>query len=178
MSTVMYIREQKQSVAAMKGVLSYCCRDDKVNDNDGNRYVSGVNCDGENSFTEFMTTKNAFGKTDGMNFYQYVQSFSPEENISPHRAHEIAISFANEAWQGHEILVATHCDAGHLHSHFVINSVSFETGKKLRQHPDTLKKPDQLGQAAHQGGRMAQGKYDTVFPLGRLQGHYRGGEIT
>ena len=85
-----------------------------------------------------MATKKSYGKTDGMNFYQYVQSFSPEENITPHQAHEIAIEFAEKAWTGYEVLVATHCDAQHIHSHFVINSVSFENGKKLRQNPNTL----------------------------------------
>lgn len=74
-----------------------------------------------------------------MNFYQYVQSFSPEKNITPHQALEIAIEFAEKAWTGYEVLVATHCDAQHIHSHFVINSVSFENGKKLRQNPNTLK---------------------------------------
>lgn len=73
-----------------------------------------------------------------MNFYQHVQSFSPEENITPHQAHEIAIEFAEKAWTGYEVLVATHCDAQHIHSHFVINSVSFENVKKLRQNPNTL----------------------------------------
>ncbi|WP_294467822.1 relaxase/mobilization nuclease domain-containing protein, partial [uncultured Ruminococcus sp.] len=63
----------------------------------------------------------------------------PEENITPHQAHEIAIEFAEKAWTGYEVLVATHCDAQHIHSHFVINSVSFENGKKLRQNPNTLK---------------------------------------
>lgn len=74
-----------------------------------------------------------------MNFYQYVQSFSPDENITPQQAHEVALEFAEKAWTGYEVLVATHCDAQHIHSHFVINSVSFENGKKLRQNPNTLK---------------------------------------
>lgn len=140
MATVTYIRESKQSISAMKGVIDYCCQDKKVYDEISNqRLVSGINCDGENAFKEFMATKKSYGKTDGMNFYQYVQSFSPEENITPHQAHEIAIEFAEKAWKGYEVLVATHCDAQHIHSHFVINSVSFENGKKLRQNPNTLK---------------------------------------
>jgi len=140
MATVTYIRESKQSISAMKGVIDYCCQDKKVYDEISNqRLVSGINCDGENAFKEFMATKKSYGKTDGMNFYQYVQSFSPEENITPHKAHEIAIEFAEKAWTGYEVLVATHCDAQHIHSHFVINSVSFENGKKLRQNPNTLK---------------------------------------
>ena len=36
-------------------------------------------------------------------------------------------------------MVATHCDAEHIHSHFVINSVGFESGMKLRQSPSTLR---------------------------------------
>lgn len=140
MATVTYIRESKQSISAMKGVIDYCCQDKKVYDEISNqRLVSGINCDGENAFSEFLATKKSYKKTDGMNFYQYVQSFSPEENITPQKAHEIAIEFAEKAWQGYEVLVATHCDAQHIHSHFVINSVSFENSKKLRQNPNTLK---------------------------------------
>lgn len=140
MATVTYIRESKQSISAMKGGIDYCFQDKKVYDEISNqRLVSGINCDGENAFKEFMATKKSYGKTDGMNFYQYVQSFSAEENITPQQAHEIAIEFAEKAWTGYEVLVATHCDAQHIHSHFVINSVSFENGKKLRQNPNTLK---------------------------------------
>ena len=140
MATVTYIRESKQSISAMKGVIDYCCQDKKVYDEISNqRLVSGVNCDGENAFAEFLATKKSYKKTDGMNFYQYVQSFSPKENIIPHQAHEIAIEFAEKAWTGYEVLVATHCDVQHIHSHFVINLVSFENGKKLRQNPNTLK---------------------------------------
>lgn len=140
MATVTYIRESKQSISAMKGVINYCCQDKKVYDKISNqRLVSGINCDGENAFFEFLATKKSYKKTDGMNFYQYVQSFSPEENITPQKAHEVALEFAEKAWTGYEVLVATHCDAQHIHSHFVINSVSFENGKKLRQNPNTLK---------------------------------------
>lgn len=140
MATVTYIRESKQSISAMKGVIDYCCQDKKVYDEILNqRLISGINCDGENVFSEFLATKKSYKKTDGMNFYQYVQSFSPEENITPQKAHEVALEFAEKAWKGYEVLVATHCDAEHIHSHFVINSVSFENGKKLRQNPNTLK---------------------------------------
>jgi hypothetical protein len=36
------------------------------------------------------------------------------------------------------VVIATHVDNEHLHSHFIINSVSFKTGKKLHQGPKTL----------------------------------------
>lgn len=138
MATVTFIKEQKQSPSAMAGVIAYCSQELKTVDTDGRRYLSGVNCNGDTALQEFLLTKESWRKTSGTNFYQYVQSFSPEEGITHTQAHEIALEFASKAWPGHEILVATHCDADHPHSHFVINSVSFENGKKLRQNPKTL----------------------------------------
>ena len=139
MATVTYVKVKKQSSAAMYGVINYCRREDKVRDNEsGRRIVSGINCNGENAFREFMTTKAAYDKLDGTYYYHYVQSFSYKEGITHDKAHEIAREFAAEAWPGHEILVATHLDTKNPHSHFVINSVSFENGYKLRQDIHTL----------------------------------------
>ena len=140
MATVMYIPEHRQNRFAMRTVINYCMQEYKTFDNKSKRQlISGVNCDGANAFREFMATKKVYGKDNGFFFYHYAQSFSPKEKITPEQAHEIAIEFAEKAWDGHEVLVATHCDREHSHSHFVINSVGFELGKKLRQSPSTLK---------------------------------------
>ncbi len=59
-------------------------RKDKTWDEQSQRYlISGINCDGLNSILEFEATKAVHGKMDGITFYQYVQSFSPKENITP-----------------------------------------------------------------------------------------------
>ena len=141
MATVSFISESGQSISAMKAVIDYCLQQKKVAyEESGRRLVSGVNCNGENAFTEFMATKTAHRKKNGMNFYHYVQSFSPNENISAEQVHKIGLEFAEKAWPGHEVLVTTHTDAEHLHNHFVINSVHYENGRKLRQNPGTLTK--------------------------------------
>lgn len=141
MATVSFIPESRQSISAMKAVIEYCLQQKKVADEDsGRRLVSGVNCNGENAFTEFMATKTAHHKKGGMNFYHYVQSFSPNENISAEQVNKIGLEFAEKAWPGHEVLVTTHTDVAHLHNHFVINSVHYENGRKLRQNPGTLTK--------------------------------------
>ena len=141
MATVSFIPESRQSISAMKEVIEYCLQQKKVADEDsGRRLVSGVNCNGENAFTEFMATKTAHHKKGGMNFYHYVQSFSPSESVTAEQVHEIGLAFAKKAWPGHEVLVTTHTDVAHLHNHFVINSVHYENGKKLRQSPGTLTK--------------------------------------
>lgn len=154
MATVTYIKEKKQHLSAMRGVMRYCMHEAKTWDEQSQQFlVSGINCNGRNSILEFETTKAAHGKMDGTNFYQYVQSFSDRENITPQQAHEVAKEFAVRAWPGMEVLVTTHCDTDNVHTHFVINSVSFETGRKLRQNPNTLidlrQLSDQICQAHH-----------------------------
>ena len=140
MATVMNIPEHRQNRFAMRAVINYCMQEYKTYDSKSKcSLVSGVNCDRANAFREFMATKKVYGKDNGFFFYHYAQSFSPKEKITPEQAHEIALEFAEKAWAGHEVLVTTHCGAAHIHSHFVINSVGFESGKKLRQSPSTLK---------------------------------------
>lgn len=140
MPIVKFIKNEKQNVSAMKGSIDYCLQKCKTVDAlTGKRYVSGINCNGLNAYKEFMTTKLANNANDGRYFYQYVQSFSPKDNVDYDKAHKIALGFAEKAWRGHEVLVTTHCDRNHVHTHFIINSVNFETGKKLRQNPNTLK---------------------------------------
>lgn len=102
------------------------------------KLISGKDCCPETAFNEFMATKKAYGKDSGMFFYHYDQSFLCGEDLSPKTAHEIALKFAEENYKGYEVLVATHIDKEHMHSHLIINSVSFENGKKLRQTPKTL----------------------------------------
>ena len=94
-----------------------------------------------------MTTKNLYHKTEGVLFYHMIQSFPKGEDVDPLTAHAAALKLA-EYYSGHEVLVCTHTDRDHIHSHFLINSVSFETGKKLhiakeqlqelRQHNDRV----------------------------------------
>ena len=173
MATVILIKEGRQNRSAMRAVINYCQQEYKTFDSKSKRrLVSGVNCDGENAYREFMATKKVYGKDNGIFFYHYAQSFSPSEKLTPEQAHEIALEFAEKAWSGHEVLVTTHCDANHIHSHFVINSVGFESGMKLRQSPSTLKKLRKLSDEiclAHglsvlqpyEGGgkRMSTGEY-------------------
>ena len=140
MATVNFIPEHTQNASAMRGVIGYCQKEKKTMDEKSGRcLVSGINCNGENAYEEFMTTKHVYEKANGVFFYHYDQAFSPDENVTPEEVHQIGLEFAKQAWSGHEVMVATHIDEPQLHSHFVINSVGYETGNKLRQDVYTLK---------------------------------------
>lgn len=74
--------------------------------------------------------KKTFGKTDGRTYYHMIQSFSPDDRITPEQAHEVGLQMA-ELFEGYQVLVVTHTNKAHTHNHLVINSVNFENGKKL-----------------------------------------------
>lgn len=124
----------------MGKVIAYCLQPNKTKLREEVYSVTGQNCVPLIACEQFLSTKASWGKTDGLCFRHYVQSFSPDEKISPMQATEIAKEFAEKAWQGYEVLIATHIDRAHIHSHMIVNTVHPETGKKLHESPDNIKK--------------------------------------
>ena len=139
MATVNFIRYKEQSAGALKGVSEYVAQKEKTWDEfSGQRLVSGQNCTPQFASREFMATRSAWHKKSPVWFYHYTQSFHPDEQVDGLTAHEIAKEFAARVWLDSEVLIATHVDADHTHSHFIVNAVCHETGKMLRQGPGTL----------------------------------------
>ena len=122
--------KRAQSAKSMGFCLNYVKDRRKTEMASGKVLVSGVRCQPELAYQQFMLTKALAGKTEGRMYYHYVQSFKPDENLSPEHAHKIALELA-DYFQGFEVVVSTHMDRAHLHSHLIINSVSQETGNKL-----------------------------------------------
>ena len=139
MATVTFIKYQKQSAGALRGVAGYVSQKQKTEQEDGWQLVSGQNCTPQLAAQEFLATRQMHRKDSPVWFYHYVQSFSPDEDITGALAHQVAREFAEQAWPDSEVLIATHIDAEHIHTHFIVNSVCYETGKMLRQGPSTLK---------------------------------------
>ena len=144
MATVHFIKYKKQSAGALSGVTRYVSQNEKTLDEHGRQLVSGQNCTPQLADREFQATRDAHRKDSPVWFYHYVQSFSPDEVITGEQAHQLAKEFAARAWPDSEVLIATHLDAEHIHSHFIVNAVCWESGKMLRQGPNTLRSLRQL----------------------------------
>ena len=125
-----------QSRAAMRGVMLYVMQEKKTAWEDG-PLVSGINCQPQSVYDDFLNTKLLYHKDGGVMFYHMVQSFPKGAAVDPWQAHEAARRLA-EYFDGCEVLVCTHVDREHIHSHCVINSVNFDTGKKLHMAKEQL----------------------------------------
>ena len=112
----------------LKGILDYVTNREKTVD----RLITGVNCVASSALDEFEAVKKQFHKTDGRAYYHIIQAFSPDDPLDFDTAHEIGIKFA-EHFSGFQCVVVTHMNTAHIHNHIVMNSVSYETGRKFHQ---------------------------------------------
>ena len=163
-----------QSRAAMVGVLFYVAQPKKTTWED-EQLVSGINCQPQSVYDDFLNTKLLYHKDGGVMFYHMVQSFPKGAEVDPRQAHEAARRLA-EYFEGCEVLVCTHVDREHIHSHCVINSVNFETGKKLhmakKQLQELMRRNDAICQemglpvfeaAAQKSRGMSGAEYHTAL---------------
>ena len=75
----------------MNNIFPYVMNRNKTEDG---LLVSGIHCTHESALDEFRFVKNKFGKIDGRQYYHIVQSFSPDDKLTPATAHEIGLRFA------------------------------------------------------------------------------------
>ena len=138
MAIIHFVNYKKgtQSRAAMRGVMLYVMQEKKTAW-EGEPLVSGINCQPQSVYDDFINTKLLYHKDGGVMFYHMVQSFPKGAAVDPRQAHEAARRLA-EYFEGCEVLVCTHVDREHIHSHCVINSVNFDTGKKLHMAKEQL----------------------------------------
>ena len=114
---------------ALEDVIAYAGREAATN---RRQLVTGVNCTAGTARSEMIAVKKRFRKEGGTIAYHGYQSFR-EGEVTPEQAHRIGIRLAEELWgERYQVLVATHVDKeSHIHSHFVINTVSFVDGRKF-----------------------------------------------
>ena len=106
-------------------------------------YTASVNCmtDAESAYLQMGLVYDQFAKDHfngppplqgkgSVKAIHYIQSFAPDDNVTPELAHKIAKAFLRKAF-GDDVqaVIATHVDKDHLHSHIIINSYSL-SGKK------------------------------------------------
>lgn len=105
---------------------------------DNGRLVTSLNMlvapnDWQSATQQMNDTKTRFGKQGGRLAYHLEQSFKPGE-VTPDVTHQIGVELAKELFgDKYEVVVATHVDKEHIHSHIILNSVSFVDGSKFHQ---------------------------------------------
>lgn len=116
--------------------------------------VEGVHCDTPTASFEFEMLADMSHRYNG-NFervggrqvegqhlrktaksYHLIQSFSPDDHVTPEEAHEIGLQLMRELiGDDYQFVIATHVDKDHIHNHIIFNAYSMTTLKKFRSQP-------------------------------------------
>ena len=108
--------------------ISYITDESKTK---GGCLVSSFGCSVGTAAIEMKLTAAQGRKTGNRIGYHMFQSFSPEDELTPEKAHELGKEFADQMLKGkYEYVISTHIDKGHIHNHIIFNSTSFYDFKK------------------------------------------------
>lgn len=136
MAIVKTITPKIKTQAHLAEALAYITQDKKASD------VFYHNCTSRNDIyqtaRDFENYRIAINRNDGILAVHLVQSFSPEDKITPDIAHEIGIETIKKCFPDYQVVLATHNDREHLHNHFMINSPSLLDKKKFLDNMKTL----------------------------------------
>jgi hypothetical protein len=119
------------------------------------KYATGINCTEEpycaheeyKRIFEYYAHENfdesgdnfQSGKAKNIKLFHYVQSFNPEDKITPELAHKIGVEFAKKLWgeDNRQIIISTHTDKSHVHNHIGVAAFGFD-GAKWHSNKKTL----------------------------------------
>lgn len=98
--------------------------------------IDSYGCSIGTADVEMMATEKKGLGLGNRKAYHLLQSFSPEDGITPEKALEIGKQFALEYTGGrYEFVIATHVDKGHIHNHIIFNATDYVSHRKY--HYDT-----------------------------------------
>lgn len=92
--------------------------------------ASSINCNVETALSDFIRIQEKFDMQGNKVAYHIIQSFSPNDSITPQQANEIGKRLCEELYSEYQCVISTHIDRGHIHNHISINAINMN-GRKL-----------------------------------------------
>ena len=133
MSIIKNVTGTSHNKDILKKALDYCTEAYKTRDG---KYVRNLGCS-EDAVGSMGAIKRIFHKEEGRQFEESMLSITPAGNqYTDDELMNIGIECA-EFWyrKGFQVSVTLHLDSEFRHFHFVINSVSFNDGRKIKISP-------------------------------------------
>ena len=120
--------------AGLTEALAYITNPAKISE------VSRLNCSGSNSNTldQFRLLRLAFNQNKGIIAHHFIQSFAPNDNVTPETVHRFGVEYAKLCFPTYQVVVSTHVDKEHLHNHIIVNSCNMITGRKYYDNKKTM----------------------------------------
>ena len=126
----MAVTKIKAIRSTLDKAIKYICNPEKTK---GMLLVDSFGCVPEFAAQQMEATARQNKRGGCRKAYHLMQSFAPEDNITPEKALEIGRQFADGVTRGkHQYVIAVHTDRDHIHCHIIFNAVDAEEYKKYR----------------------------------------------
>ena len=166
MAILEFINRGNKTLAGLKKSIDYITQQSKTN----SFLTYGKDCNSDNAYMEMKAIKHSYNKLTGRQFIHFIQSFATWDKVSASRVHEIGQKLLeNPIFKGFQVVMATNIDKDHLHNHFIINTVNYETGYKWQQ------KPKQLQELKDYSDDIIR-EYGLIVTHGKANNHIKSGE--
>ena len=130
-----------KTMSSLKNLLSYITKESKTNENIVSTHLCHLNPD--TAAQDFYRVDHLKGKGKDTCYYarHIIQSFSPEDQVTPEKAHEIGKKYMEAlGYTSYQYYIATHTDRGHIHNHIVFNPTNFFNGRQYQSNLKELKR--------------------------------------
>lgn len=134
----MAITKLKEIRSTLDKAIRYICNPDKT---EGQLLVDSYKCVPGTAAAQMELTASYGTHIGNRKAYHLIQSFAPDDDITPEQALEIGRQYADLVTGGkYEYVIATHIDRGHIHNHIIFNATSCETYRKYHHGTEDIQR--------------------------------------
>ena len=122
MPNLLIVRNSYPDLESVQRLLNYVLR---------TSFYGGYAIDPEQAYDQMRLVKEAYHKTEGVQLKHFLLTFSHEEMMHLDFKDLLELGFqVGKVLERYQIVYCIHLDSDYIHMHFVMNTVSFEDGKK------------------------------------------------
>lgn len=122
MPNLLIVRNSYLDLESVQRLLNYVLR---------TSFYGGYAIDPEQAYDQMRLVKEAYHKTEGVQLKHFLLTFSHEEMMHLDFKDLLELGFqVGKVLERYQIVYCIHLDSDYIHMHFVMNTVSFEDGKK------------------------------------------------
>ena len=122
MPNLLIVRNSYPDLESVQRLVNYVLR---------TSFYGGYAIDPEQAYDQMRLVKEAYHKTEGVQLKHFLLTFSHEEMMHLDFKDLLELGFqVGKVLERYQIVYCIHLDSDYIHMHFVMNTVSFEDGKK------------------------------------------------
>lgn len=134
MGVVKFIRGKNVNFAQLNGIIKYITNPKKTSE----QYIKGIGVASEKAYQHMCTMKKLLRKVDGRQYIHFIYSPDPKDNVTPETVDKINADIASYFSEDYQMIYAIHTNTKNIHSHYIINTVNVNTGRKWSQSKSDL----------------------------------------